>query len=131
MPVVPPADAHNCRLRTSHYRAGMLFSLNMSTYCSLRENPKPVVHFLRKFAKYQNDQFPQLVNFAFQCRKAGLVKILLLLIKFNFAITHKSIVQAHIVWTTQADKNRQNRTLQEDVGPPTVGGRTTGLRTHS
>jgi len=72
------------------------------------------------FVKFQNDQFPQLANFAFQYRNAGLVKFLFLLINFYFAFTHKPIVQAHIVWTTQADKNRQNRTFHDGVG-----GRTT------
>jgi len=82
--------------------------------------------FCDKFVRFQNDRFPQLANFAFQYRNAALVKFLLLLINFKFAITHKSIVQANIVWTTQADTNRQNRAFHDGVG-----GRTTGLQTHS
>jgi len=34
----------------------------------------------------------------------------------------KSIVQAHTVWTTQVDQNKQNRTFYNGVG-----GRTKGL----
>jgi len=36
--------------------------------------PKPWYKFCLKFAKRQNDEIYQFVNFAFQCRNAGLVK---------------------------------------------------------
>jgi len=54
--------------------------------------PNQSYNFCDKFVKFQNDLLPQLANFAFQCRNAGLVKFLLLLTKFNFSITHYSIV---------------------------------------